>query len=203
MAKHVSIRPAPEVETIAQELIHEHYLHLVKANILYLKTDAKSKCAPKVLGPLERFLSSGEAEEVEDGWDILIVVNMLEWSVLDDARHRALVDHLLSHIERFQDDGGDVVWSIARHTIEEFPDVIRRNGLWHAGLEMAAEAIQQLRLPMPAAGQVSPERTVTASAAADLVRTARAIGIESMTLRTGRDDESIGEPVAIRGRARS
>ena len=51
MPKIVTIEHAPEVERLAEELIENWHPHLAEATILYLETNAKTKCQPVLLGP--------------------------------------------------------------------------------------------------------------------------------------------------------
>lgn len=154
MPQEITIQPLPAAKAIAAELIRADHPELKEAKLLWLVTTGKVKCAPKVLNPFERYLSSGDVDPtVEDGFDLACIVNEELWDYLAVTNgaegRRALVDHLLCHIERQVDDEGTVVWKIAKHPIEEFPDVVRRHGLWRPELRDFGALVRQLALPTP------------------------------------------------------
>lgn len=148
MAKEpIWMQPAPAVEHAARALIAAHYPDLAAAKLLYLETNAKAKCAPKVLVPFERYLSSGEEADVDEGHDLVLVVNDVEWAYFAGrGKGAALVDHQLAHVVAGTTDDGSRVWTIGKHTVEEFPEVVQRHGLWHPRLQAFGAVARQLRL---------------------------------------------------------
>lgn len=155
MAQDITISPLPQAEAVAQTLIAEHHTDLVETRLLWLVTDGKCKCQPKVLAPFERYLSSALEEDAEpsvtDGYDLVCVVNETDWAIArGNGTDAALVDHLLSHIERHVDDDEQVTYKIVKHPIEEFPDVVHRHGLWNGALREFGVLARQLPLPTPA-----------------------------------------------------
>lgn len=165
MSNSVLIVESRDLEVVAEALIERHHPHLTDARLLYLQTDARVKCQPKVLGPFERYLSSGSATSVRAGYHFALVVNVDVWAGLDDGRKAALVDHLLAHCGRIEDDHGRTVWVVNPHLIEEFPEVIRRHGLWRPVLQDLGAVIRQLPLLPPVNGAADVARRLAGTSA--------------------------------------
>jgi hypothetical protein len=160
MAKSVSIWDCRELRERSEALIAKHHPHLADKQILYLRTDAKTKCQPKLLGPFERFLSSGDAESVDEGAELVLVVNDQDWLyVCDTGKADAMADHLLSHVEEQEDKDGEKFLAIVKHPIEEFHDVITRHGLWRSELRHLGDIVRQLELPAPTSRQAIDRAT--------------------------------------------
>jgi hypothetical protein len=163
MPADTNIRRCPAAAEIAASLIADHYPALQEAKLLWLLTSQTAQCRPKVLGPLDRYLTAAleaDAEiepEVEDGYDLVCLLNETEWDAADTTgRRRAFIDHRLAHISRTISPRDDVVWHIDRHPVEEWPEVVARHGAWTPKLrELVAAAGQQLPLPeaSPPAGE--------------------------------------------------
>ena len=158
MAKNeVVIREADPVEHIANRLIQAHHSHLADAKILYLFTSAKRKKCDRVrlgsaqkLSGLLRYLSSGTAASVADGYDFVVLIGSNEWRSLEEHQRMALVDHELSHCWRYEkvDRKGNTTdrWGLRGHDLEEFTDVVARHGLWRMEHKTMNRVMRQLRL---------------------------------------------------------
>lgn len=145
----IFIREAPEVQAIAAEVMAEAHPDLTSARVLYVITNGKAKCRPKLLNAFERYLSSGDRQDVLDGYDLVVVLNDESWDLLRATeRERAYLDHVLSHVNRVVDDDGSERWEVTTaHPLEEFPEVVARHGLYHPGLRDLARLTRQLPLP--------------------------------------------------------
>jgi len=155
----IEITEAGEAQAIAQSLIPEYHPHLERAQIIYLFTNQERKTAGKVvlgtaqkLGTLLKYFSSGEAGDLEEGYDFCMLLSQEQWSVCSAAQRRALVDHELSHMaERVTVNRltQEVTrrWAIQGHDVEEFRGVIERHGLWRSDVRQFAETAFQHRQP--------------------------------------------------------
>jgi hypothetical protein len=159
MANGPTITENREAARIAEGLIPEHHTELSDAKIRYLSTSAKPPkrkgCkqfgAVAVLGPVPRFLSS-ESGDMEDGADVVIVVRSKTWTFFNDDQRRAAVDHLLAHVQAdYDEETGELLgWVIVGHSVEEFTDVLGRNGAWNLDLREFGLAGQQLAMDLDA-----------------------------------------------------
>ena len=102
----------------------------------------------QVLTGLAKFLSGDR--------DAVIVIERLAWTLLDEPRRRALIDHLLSHFGA--NDDGDLC--IVKPDVAEFSSVIARHGLWHVELERMAEAMRPHAVALDLGGEPDPEGAV-------------------------------------------
>lgn len=153
---------APEVESIAQQLIREcpDHQHLVEARILYLfRYGTWSKGGDTVLGKAQRLtgLSGYLAKQMllravdvsgEDAaFDFVIMINGDRWEYLSPGHRAALVDHQLCHcIKTGDDDEGRPIWAIANHDVEEFASVVRRHGIHDERLRGFAKVLKQVSI---------------------------------------------------------
>jgi hypothetical protein len=157
----MTIRPLPAAEKLAAELIEAHHPDLAGAKMLWLVTTGKVRCKPKVLNPFERYLSSaledaGVEPDLADGYDLVCTLNDQDWLLAGRGRvQAAMVDHLLSHIERVASDDEDstLAWRILKHPVEEFPGVVRRHGLWTDVLKSFGAVVSR-QIPLPIDGEV-------------------------------------------------
>jgi hypothetical protein len=128
---------APEVEEIAKSLIPKHHPHLASARIGYLFREKAARRKVTLDGSIER-VTQGQAGrigsrkyEVLCEKDFVIEIAADEWQQASDAMRRYIVDHELSHCggEEDPEKGGEMVWFMIPHDIEEFIGVVERNGL--------------------------------------------------------------------------
>lgn len=161
-------RYAPEVESIARELISEHHRHLVNCNIRYLFTDKTQKRAGKEVWGTARKISSMSAflagEDDPEGNNAFFVMTVSEpvWSFLSPERRRALVDHELCHMYVDIDDNGAAKLILLGHDLEEFVQVIQRHGLWRDDVtkfvEVGSQCLQATLFEAADAPETSGDR---------------------------------------------
>jgi hypothetical protein len=168
MTKPTTMMEAPDVATIARQLISEHHRHLLDAHLLYLFTrKPRSKAGKTVLGTAQK--ASGITEYLstrpgQDGdlhaADFILVFSYQEWKDLTESQRRALVDHELTHCDFKEDKWGTITWKIRGHDVEEFREIIQRHGLWQPEVESFVRAAEQMTLPLervPASGARASE----------------------------------------------
>lgn len=126
---------APEVETLAQDLIHQYHPHLAEASIAYLfRTGSWSSGDKTTLGKATR--ETGAHRHLT-GYDFVITINADEWAEADERKQEYLVDHELCHCGRAIDEHGHPAtekdgspkWCIIKHDLEEFAACVRRHGV--------------------------------------------------------------------------
>lgn len=156
MAENTIITAAPEVHTMADGLIRSYHPELLECTIAYFFTSAEALCTPRKCNPLLRYLASLHLEgapraAVEEGPDLLMLVNVEEWDYLVPGQHEPFVDHRLAHIGREEKSDAGIRWVINPHGVEEFHEVVRRFGLWKHDLKTLGRIIQpELDLGLPA-----------------------------------------------------
>jgi hypothetical protein len=150
-------RAAPEVKAIGQEIVREHHEHLLNTRIEYVFGDSVGNSGGKEVWGRARKKSGLDAMFAErhiprnyDQYDMVLGFFIIEiaepiWLQLSMQHRRALVDHELCHCEVDFETGK---LKIRPHYVEDFPQILRRHGLWKADLQVfgaaAAEAHQQL-----------------------------------------------------------
>lgn len=143
---------------IMEELVAKHHQHLAEAKIAIAwrfgwKPDADGRL---ILGRCKK--GSDLDRELND-YDFVILLNHEVWNSagFSEKQMRALVDHELCHCQRAidangepkQDEQGRTVYRVRKHDLEEFREVVRRNGLYTADLEeFARAAIERLDQPL-------------------------------------------------------
>lgn len=150
----IRLWPASPAEQIArEELIGPYHPHLAEARILYLFTNQERKSKGKVvvaftskLSGAAKYLSSGDTEDIDEGYDFLILISAEVWEQFTESQRRAMVDHELSHCVGEETDDG-FKWTITAHDVEEFSAVIERHGLWNREVRHFADQLaEQLKL---------------------------------------------------------
>lgn len=153
-------RTAPEVKSVALDLIEEHHRHLNNTKIVYAffydakdpgkvtETNGKilyGRCV-KVSGRnafLNRIGGEADEEEIDDevesgeGDDAFFVIEISYpiWRRLTESERIALVDHELSHAWIVIDDEGEERLKVLPHDLEEFNAVYKRHGAWKRDIE--------------------------------------------------------------------
>jgi hypothetical protein len=151
------ITPAPDIAILAQVLMRADYPELLEASILYLATSAMPPCHPYKLDPLRRYLGSLHLEgapraSVDEGPDLILLVNAEEWAYLREDQRRAYLAHRLLHIDRRAKEDGSVVWGLKPHDTEAFDLEVQQYGLHSDALQRLGQIIQpelDLALPSP------------------------------------------------------
>lgn len=151
----------PAIETIANELIAKHHLHLARASVIVLgRPKAATKGGKLVLGTLKAASEKERAlfEAATDGEvppDYVMVIGMNMWAVLRPSEQVALVDHELCHAAGQHDETGK--WMTVGHDVEEFGEVLMRHGAWLPELERFVAVAKKVKLPQMSFSETSPE----------------------------------------------
>lgn len=149
MAK-TEYREALDVKKIARALIAEHHHALKDAEILYMfRTIASQKGGHSVYGSARKVtgLNAAISRATEAEFFVIEIAEDI-WANLTEPQRTALVDHQLAHCD--VTNKGALV--IRAHDVEDFADVIGRNGLYTRSLADFVEAAQQaLPLDLPPA----------------------------------------------------
>lgn len=176
-------RVANEVRKIAQPIIADHHRHLVNTRIEFLFSDtmptrggAEVWATTRKISGLASFLASedeypstwidkeddSEGAPEYPGPFFVMVVSSPIWPDLTVAQKKALVEHELCHMQVSEETEK---LSLQGHFIEEFPEVVKRHGLWRREAEVfhqtSAEAATQLTLSD--AGEADDEETAVES----------------------------------------
>lgn len=89
--------------------------------------------------------------------DFVILLNQEAWEQLTEPQRLALFDHQLSHCQQVRDEAGRqkedergrLVWRIRKHDVEDFRDVIARNGCYTADLaDFVRTAVEAKQTPL-------------------------------------------------------
>lgn len=144
---------AVDAEQIAtEELIPAYHPDLIDARVLFLMTTKERKSAGKLvwakttkLSGANKFLSSGKDEDIDEGYDFMVLISSDVWDRLTTKQRRALIDHELSHCTGTETDDG-FKWGYRGHDLEEFRDVVQRNGPWNDEIKDFVETLAQLPL---------------------------------------------------------
>lgn len=149
--KRAKFWKAPEVETIARELIDEHHRHLQGKLIRFV---FRGKAAPakgqkvkwgsaEIVSGLKASLAMGlPAVQVEMPTEERFFLVQIAWPIwinLKPEQKTALVDHELCHCG-VNDKGDLCLWP---HDLEEFRVIVKRHGMWQVDVKEFAAAIQQ------------------------------------------------------------
>ncbi len=150
---------APEVESIANELIPKYHQHLidfsVKIRYVFIDKTPSAKgievwgTCRKVSG-LNAYL---EGENPDGDAFFVITISKDIWDILPLDKKIALVDHELCHAsaeakqqkEEAESDAdletdNPVKLSIRPHDLEEFSCIVRRHGLWREAIQDFVDA---------------------------------------------------------------
>ncbi len=123
-------------QEIANKLIPKHHKHLATANILFACTNKIFKSGGRVLPgkvkkttPHDKWLA---ASKIKDGeLDFVVTISLDTWNPMNPTQRLALVDHLLTRLWGEEDESnGKMKWSIRAPIVQEFPEVVERNGRW-------------------------------------------------------------------------
>lgn len=149
MAKEVIIKPADEIEVIANSLIREFHPELTECCLLYYVTTAPTKCSPQKCNPVVRYgysrhLRGVEKAEVASGPDFIVWVNDLLWEFqVTRGKQRPFVDHLLEHIAKEVDGEGISRFVLKPHSLEEHAEVLQRFGPWSDEAKQVRDILQR------------------------------------------------------------
>lgn len=133
-----------QAKVIAAQLIKQHHTHLATANIRYLcrnkATKSRGKPVPgaiKKASPIEKHLSGEEA-------DFIMILALDVWNEMSSAQRLAIVDHLLTRCVGTEDERtGYMKWSLRMPEVQEFAEVVSRNGLWNDSIAEFVDSVSK------------------------------------------------------------
>jgi len=127
---------APAVEALAKKLIKKFALDdAEEAVIKYLFYKAEKS---SFFGKCSR--ATGKWSYLT-GYDYVIEVWEPFWNRVSDYAREALVYHELLHIQKQVTAKGKVKWTVRKHDVEEFLDVVREYGPWSDNLQSLKELL--------------------------------------------------------------
>lgn len=147
-------KTAPEVEMVGRELVNEYHPELRNVRVEYVFGEKVGSSGGRAVWGRARkktgldafFAADYQPTTFEEEPAPFFVIEIAEpiWQDLSNEGRRALVDHELMHCGVDADTGK---LTIRPHYIEEFPQIIRRHGLWKGDVEVFARAsAEQLEL---------------------------------------------------------
>lgn len=139
----------PASEEVARKLIKSVHSHLVGARIVYACRDKAQKkggkASPGYIKKLSPELKYAFANKVEGDElpDFLLVVALEVWNEMAPNQRTAFVDHLLTRIDAKDDETtGETKWGLRSPEVQEFAEVVERNGKWTPELQNMAESLE-------------------------------------------------------------
>jgi len=127
----------PECEEVAEQLISRFDLEDAKeAKIRFLM---KMTDASAYLGKCSR--TTGKWAYLT-GYDFVIEIWFPWWERATRREREALLLHELLHIERKMTRSGKLRWSLRRHDVEEFTEVVRHYGGWTKNLQQLGKLLK-------------------------------------------------------------
>lgn len=151
---------------IMEELIPAHHDHLAEAKIV-LAWNTSWKADVDGHLRLGQCRKCAELDRELHEYDFVILLNQQVWNTAEfTERHRiALIDHELCHADVELDDNDDqkrdahgkIIYRIRKHDVEEFAEIIQRNGIWKNDLEAFAKiCIQKSKAPLLLRAEQTP-----------------------------------------------
>lgn len=129
-----------------ESLVQEHHHRLVSANIqLFWRYNWKADRDGRLKIGEARLCS--DPDRLLHKKDFVISLNHKSWQMMDESQRMAVIDHELTHCQvDLEQDGetvkvdsvGRIVYRIRGHDVEEFGEVVSRNGLYLPALESFA-----------------------------------------------------------------
>jgi hypothetical protein len=150
---------APDVREIGERLRADHHAHAlgpdVRVEYVFRDTAAKTGgrqvwAKVRKISGLNAYLASPHGTS-----EPFFVLEVAEetWEQMPDPMREALIDHHLSSMGVDHDDAGTPILTVLDPPAGDWPDVIRRHGLWRASLrDLAEAAVEQLSLLTPPDG---------------------------------------------------
>ncbi len=141
------------IYTLLREIVHAHHSEIADARIVLAwalgwrpDVDGITK-----LGMCKR-ASDLDRELGQHDYVILLKKSFWQDPSVTDIQRQALLDHELTHAapkcdertgEQLLDERGRKCWRIRRHDVEEFSDVVDRNGVTNRSMELLAQALRR------------------------------------------------------------
>lgn len=123
-------KATPEMLEICEELIGLHHDHLLDSIIAIISKHKSSTVGGKTILATASIPSKKMRPLLDQDYDFIIFISLVEWQGMDDAKRHALIDHELCHCG-FNDKRQP---KIIGHDLEEFGAIIMRHGLWRGDL---------------------------------------------------------------------
>lgn len=131
---------------LAKSLISKYHTSLVNAKIAYLFRNKPMKKAGREVAATAEKISA--KNKVLSNYDFIITISYEAWKGMQDAVKIAVLDHELSHLFIEDDEKtGEPKFTLLPHTVEEFSEVILRNGLYNIDLVHIGNVIQTAKIP--------------------------------------------------------
>lgn len=139
----------PASAEVARKLIKTSHSHLADARIVYACRDRAQKkggkLSPGYIKKLSPELKYAFRHHI-DGDDLphfLMVVALEVWNEMAPNQRTAFVDHLLTRITVDEDETtGEPKFGLRAPEVQEFPEVVERNGKWTPELQSLAESLE-------------------------------------------------------------
>lgn len=120
--------PAPDVETLAKEIMKSYHKHLREASISYtFKNGSWKKNGRDVPGDVK---AMSPYANVLTGFDFGVIINYKHWLKIDKEMRVAVLDHLLSCCQYDEDKEGNKKFKKVAPMMGEFPEVVARRGAY-------------------------------------------------------------------------
>lgn len=133
-----------EIEKLANELIAQHHPDLSVARIRYICRNKAAKRAGRPV-PGNVYKMGGKFEYLV-GCDFVIEIALQVWNDFNPRQRRAIIDHLLSRCIGDEQEDGTMKWKIRPPEVQEFPEVVERNGQWNDELVDMGKSIRSTLL---------------------------------------------------------
>lgn len=134
---------AVEAYQMLDDLVERFHVHLKKAEILIAWLRGL-KANPDDQLKLGQAVKAADIPRQLANVDWIIALNRNAFEMFTPQQRRAIIDHELCHAavsinpktgEEKTDAHGRTVYRVRRHDIEEFREVVKRNGLWKDDLQ--------------------------------------------------------------------
>ena len=120
--------PAPDVETLAKEIMKSYHKHLREASISFtFKNGSWKKNGRDVPGDVK---AMSPYVNVLTGFDFGVIINYKHWLKMDKEMRVAVLDHLLSCCQYDEDKEGNKKFKKVAPMMGEFPEVVARRGAY-------------------------------------------------------------------------
>lgn len=140
-----------EAYELMRELIREQHTHLAAARIqiCWRYNWKPDKDGRMKLGEMRL---CADPDRLLHERDFVMSLNYKAWQMMMIGQHRAVIDHELTHCQvELEEDGetvkmdthGRIVYRLRGHDIEEFSEVVLRNGAYMPELESFGTALRQ------------------------------------------------------------
>ena len=132
---------ADSVKEIAERLIPSINRDLSTIKILYLFRDKPFKVSGTIVPGVVRKVPD-YIEHVCD-YKFAIIIGLPTWNDYNENQRLASIDHLISMIHTQENENtGDITFKIVKPPVQEFPEVVARNGLWNDTIVDMANVIK-------------------------------------------------------------